>query len=172
MPVGSGRSRRKVINLEKYLEKKRCVIRIQNNDDLCLARALVVTIAKLENASDYKMIVNPRKTLQKQKAEQVHHDANVSLGPCSLEENVFKVIFRIIKSTLFLAFYSTLSSTRVPIRIKELTCIIKTIITTSSLQKKEKGGQANAQMYTFFDQNMRARPKRSDAINLPFVCIN
>ena len=68
MPVGSGRSRRKVINLEKYLEKKRCVIRIQNNDDLCLARALVVAIAKLENASDYKMIVNPRKTLQKRKA--------------------------------------------------------------------------------------------------------
>ena len=43
---------------------------------------------------------------------------------------------------------------------------------TSVFQKKEKGGQANAQMYTFFEQNMRARPKHSDAINLPFVRIN
>lgn len=39
MPHGSGKGRRKIINLEQYLENKRCIVRIQNKDELCLARA-------------------------------------------------------------------------------------------------------------------------------------
>ena len=41
MPEGRGKRKRDTIDLESYLESKRSVIRIRNNDDLCLARALV-----------------------------------------------------------------------------------------------------------------------------------
>ena len=47
-PQGSGRSKRDVLNIKEFLHKKRSVITIKNNDDLCLARALVVAIAKIE----------------------------------------------------------------------------------------------------------------------------
>ena len=47
-PQGSGRSRRTILNIKEFLHKKRSVITIKNNDDLCLARALVVAIAKIE----------------------------------------------------------------------------------------------------------------------------
>ena len=52
-PQGSGRSKRNVVNIKEYLHKKKSVIVIKNNDNLCLARALVVAIAKIENAPNY-----------------------------------------------------------------------------------------------------------------------
>ena len=45
-PQGSGRSRRTILNIKEFLHKKKSIITITNNDDLCLARALVVAIAK------------------------------------------------------------------------------------------------------------------------------
>ena len=48
-PQGSGRSKRTTLNISEYLHKKGSVITIKNNDNLCLARALVVAIAKIEN---------------------------------------------------------------------------------------------------------------------------
>ena len=56
MPNGGTGSKRSEINLEKHLTKKGSIIRIQNKDELCLARALVVSIAKIENDSRYKTI--------------------------------------------------------------------------------------------------------------------
>ena len=56
MPNGGTGTKRSEINLEKHLAKKGSVIRIQNKDELCLARALVVSIAKIENDSRYKVI--------------------------------------------------------------------------------------------------------------------
>ena len=47
MPQGGTGTKRSEINLEKHLTKKGSVIRIQNEDDLCLARALVVSVAKI-----------------------------------------------------------------------------------------------------------------------------
>ena len=49
MPTGGKRSKRSEVNLEKYLEKKRSIIRMRNEDDLCMARALVVAKAKLDH---------------------------------------------------------------------------------------------------------------------------
>ena len=46
MPHGGVGTKRAIINLEKHLDRKHCIVRIQNNDEICLARALVVAIAK------------------------------------------------------------------------------------------------------------------------------
>jgi hypothetical protein len=48
MPHGGKGRERAQINLEKHLAKKRSIVRIQNNNELCLARALVVAKAKIE----------------------------------------------------------------------------------------------------------------------------
>ena len=41
LPVDGKGTKRADVNLEKHLEKKKSIIRIQNKDDLCMARALV-----------------------------------------------------------------------------------------------------------------------------------
>ena len=51
MPHGGKGTKRSEVNLERHLTKKRSIIRIQNNDELCLARALVVAKAKIDNDS-------------------------------------------------------------------------------------------------------------------------
>ena len=42
-PQGSGRSKRTILDIREYLHKKGSVVTIKNNDNLCLARALVVS---------------------------------------------------------------------------------------------------------------------------------
>ena len=49
MPIGGKGNKRSEVNLEKHLKKKKSVIRIRNEDDLCMAQALVVAKAKLDN---------------------------------------------------------------------------------------------------------------------------
>ena len=61
MPRGSGRKKRTTFNIDDFLNKKGSVVRIQNNDDICLARALVVARAKQENDPRYKYIRDSRK---------------------------------------------------------------------------------------------------------------
>ena len=84
-PQGSGRSKRNVLNIKEYLHKKGSVITIKNHDNLCLARALVVAIAKVENAPNYNYL---RRIVRAQqiKAMELHRAANVPLGPCGLVE--------------------------------------------------------------------------------------
>jgi hypothetical protein len=77
MPQGGTGTKRSEINLEKHLTKKGSVIRIQNEEEICLARALVVSIAKIENDSRYKVIVNHRNSLQECLAYDLHQKANV-----------------------------------------------------------------------------------------------
>ena len=61
-PQGSGRSKRTTLNIREYLHKKGSVITINNNDDnLCLARALVVAVARIEKDPKYKILINSRK---------------------------------------------------------------------------------------------------------------
>ena len=84
-PQGSGR-KRSVLNIEEFLHKKRSVITIQNNDNLCLARALVTAIAKIEKDPRYKTLKNPRGRLQERKARELHELANVPLAPCGIPE--------------------------------------------------------------------------------------
>ena len=90
-PQGSGRKRIH-LNIEEFLHKKRSIIAIQNKDDLCLARALVAAIAKIEKDPKYKSLVDsramkPRRNdLQEKAARKLHKSANVPLGPCGIPE--------------------------------------------------------------------------------------
>ena len=85
MPQGGWGSKRSEINLEKHLAKKRSIVRIQNSDDLCLARALVAK-AKIDNDPQYKYIADHRKPMQTRLAEELHQKSGVPLGPCGLDE--------------------------------------------------------------------------------------
>ena len=87
-PQGRGKSKRKrtIFNIRDHLKAKKSIIRINNNDDFCLARALVVSIARIENDPKYKHISDSRKPLQREKALDLHVAANVPLGPCGIHE--------------------------------------------------------------------------------------
>ena len=84
-PQGSGR-KRTTLNIREYLKKKGSVITINNNDNLCLARALVVAIARIEKDPRYDQIRRSNKNIQLQRALELHRAANVPLGPCGLDE--------------------------------------------------------------------------------------
>ena len=86
MPQGSGRSKRTTLNIRDYLKKKRSVILINNKDDLCLARALAVSIARIEQDPQYGSIAKSNRPLQRERAYDLHEAANVPLGPCGLKE--------------------------------------------------------------------------------------
>ena len=86
-PQGSGGGKpRRILNIKEFLHKKKSVIVIRNNDDLCLARALVVAIAKIEKDPGYKHIKDPERKVQEKKARELHELAKVPLGPCGLPE--------------------------------------------------------------------------------------
>ena len=88
MPQGSGRSKvkRQTWNIRDYLKGKKSVITINNMDDLCLARALAVSIARIEKDPQYKRMIDSKCTVQRERAFDLHEAANVPLGPCGLKE--------------------------------------------------------------------------------------
>ena len=86
MPHGSGRCKRTTLNIRDHLKKKKSVIVINNKDDLCLARALVVSIARIEKDPLYSHVRNSSRPLQRERAFELHRAANVPLGPCGLKE--------------------------------------------------------------------------------------
>ena len=86
MPTGGKGTKRSEVNLEKHLEKKKSIIRIRNEDELCMARALVVAKANLDNDPQYKCIVDRRGTMQTRMAQELHQNAGVPLGPCGIEQ--------------------------------------------------------------------------------------
>ena len=85
-PAGSGRKKRTTYNIDDYLDEKKSVVRIKNNDDLCLARALVVARAKKDKDPRYNQIKRSERAIQREKAFDLHEAANVPLGPCGLNE--------------------------------------------------------------------------------------
>ena len=86
-PQGSGRKKRTTYNIDDFLSEKGSVVRIKNkDDDLCLARALVVARAKKDNDPRYRHIKRSDRPLQREKAFDLHETANVPLGPCGLNE--------------------------------------------------------------------------------------
>ena len=88
MPQGSGRSKvkRTTYDIREYLKKKKSVILINNKDDFCLARALVVSIAMIEKDPRYDQIRDSRCYHQLDRALDLHQAANVPLRPCGLNE--------------------------------------------------------------------------------------
>ena len=87
MPQGSGRFKRTTLNIRDHLKKKGTVITIDNKgDNLCLARSLVVSIARIENDPRYLKIRDSSRPIQRERAYDLHEAANVPLGPCGLKE--------------------------------------------------------------------------------------
>ena len=86
MPQGSGKLKRTTFDVREYLKKKKSVIPINNKDDFCLARALAVSIARIEKDPKYDQIKNSTRHIQLEKALDLHQAANVPLQPCGLNE--------------------------------------------------------------------------------------
>ena len=87
-PEGRGKSnlKRTTLNIRDYLKEKNSVICINNKDDFCLARALAVSIARIEKDPKYKQIRKSDRPLQRERAFDLHEAANVPLGPCGMNE--------------------------------------------------------------------------------------
>ena len=84
-PQGTGRRRQNKPGhptLQILTKTSRSVIRIQNDDELCCARALVV--AKVDQYPKYHSI-RQGKSLQRTLALELQHEAKVPLGPCSYD---------------------------------------------------------------------------------------
>ena len=79
MPQG-GKSNENTIPLERFIKNKKRFISIQNKDNLCLGRALVVAIAHTNKDTDpdtYQRIRSDRYTTQSQKADELYEAARV-----------------------------------------------------------------------------------------------
>jgi len=88
MPQGGVASRKRKhygFKLSKFLDTKKSVIRIRNNDLLCLARALVTDMARQEKHPDWNSIRQGRER-QKALAKELHQKADVPEGLCGLSE--------------------------------------------------------------------------------------
>ena len=84
--TSNGKSKRTTLNIREYLKKKRSIITINNNDNLCLGRALAVAVARIESDPQYRQIRESRGRIQLQRALDLHRAANVPLGLCGLDE--------------------------------------------------------------------------------------
>ncbi len=86
MSQANGKRKRDSIDSESYLESKKSVVRIRNKDDLCLARAIVVAIAKVDKDKRYKNLADHRRPAQEKAARELHKKACVPFGPCGISE--------------------------------------------------------------------------------------
>ena len=87
-PQGTGRPRRGKPGhptMAMLTAKKNSVIRIQNDDKLCCARALVVAKARLDQHPKQRAIQRGQGPLQRRLAWDLHDEAKVPLGPCSYD---------------------------------------------------------------------------------------
>ena len=99
-PPGSGLSKGKrkrhifgTDNYGNFLKSKRSVVRIMNNDELCCARAIVVTKAIVDDNPQVNSIKDSRSPLQRTLAQQLQEEAHVPLGPCGLDQiKLFEII--------------------------------------------------------------------------------
>ncbi|KAL9960246.1 hypothetical protein ACROYT_G033681 [Oculina patagonica] len=74
--------------IEQILDRKRCVFKIKNTDQLCCARALVMMKARADFGTDHWYYSNLRKydTVQERAARELHRLSDVPEGPCGLDE--------------------------------------------------------------------------------------
>ena len=101
--VGSGNKDGYEGDLDNYAAFKKCIITIKNDDEICMARAIVVGLSML---IDKPQAIPPNKSidrpsnehhkrwevirkgggLQKEEALELHAEADVPIGPCGLTE--------------------------------------------------------------------------------------
>ncbi|CAG0892384.1 unnamed protein product, partial [Darwinula stevensoni] len=76
----------RIINPEIDKKVKRSIIQIKNEDDLCIARAIVVALAKINVDPKWKSICDSRRPMQGEHARKLHEEAGVPFGKCGVEE--------------------------------------------------------------------------------------
>ena len=83
-PVG-GRGAQFWSTFREFLQNKRCIIRILNEDDLCCARAIVTAKARIDKHNDWDNIRMGFDT-QRRLALELHSQAGVAQGICGIEQ--------------------------------------------------------------------------------------
>ena len=75
-------------SLQSMLKTKRSIVQIQNNDDLCCARAIVTMKALADTDAQHPDYKNLRKgrPIQEKRAKELHRLADVPEGPCGIQE--------------------------------------------------------------------------------------
>ena len=87
-PQGTGKPRRgkpSHATLQTITRKSNSVIRIQNDDALCCARALLVAKARVDQHPKWHSIRQGRGPLRRELALRLHDEACVPPGPCSYD---------------------------------------------------------------------------------------
>ncbi|KAB0790193.1 hypothetical protein PPYR_15473, partial [Photinus pyralis] len=79
LPNGKGRQRMTGVTFEEFSQRKHGIILINNNDTLCLARALVTAIAFRNNSPDLPYL-KVGHALQTEKARELYAAAGVDLS--------------------------------------------------------------------------------------------
>jgi hypothetical protein len=85
MANGGTRKRCKFVNTQKFLQNKKCILRIQNDDDLCCARAIITAKARLDKHEKWNSI-RTGKSIQESMAKALHVEAKVPFGLCGIDE--------------------------------------------------------------------------------------
>ena len=62
------------------------IITIEDDDNISMARAIVVALAKLRKDPKFKYLWNSKKPLQKKLAKELHQNAGIPEGYCGIEE--------------------------------------------------------------------------------------
>ncbi|XP_060588537.1 uncharacterized protein LOC132743952 [Ruditapes philippinarum] len=83
--TGSGYRMKPTVDITQMLQNKKSVIQIKNKDELCLARALVTAVARVEKHPQWDNIRRGRQ-IQQDLAIELHQKADVPLGKCGIEE--------------------------------------------------------------------------------------
>lgn len=81
---GVGRSGN-FVDLNRLIKEKRSLIRIQNDDDICCARALITAKTRIDGHEKWENIRKGGK-IQTDLAKKLHFEANVPLKRCGIEE--------------------------------------------------------------------------------------
>ena len=86
--AGNNRVRKGNMALEKLLDTKKSVIKINNEDELCCARAIVTMKAYCDFGSRHSEYDGLRRgrPIQAQQAKELHRRTGVPEGPCGLPE--------------------------------------------------------------------------------------
>jgi hypothetical protein len=84
LPKGGTGKRCDYVDTERFLKDKRCIIQIQNTDDMCCARAIVTAKAKIDGHEQWNFI-RQRRRIQEEMLE-LHAKAGVPLHQCGIED--------------------------------------------------------------------------------------
>lgn len=86
--ISGGGGNKKEYHLKSEIFNKRSLVQIKNKDDLCMARAIVTQICRIEDGIDSKEYNACRRGygIQTERAKQLHKDAGVPEGMCGIPE--------------------------------------------------------------------------------------